>query len=185
MTVVLPSRQGEAGLTLVEMLVALVLFALVGIASFAMLDAIIKTRDRTEGRLDGIVQLDRAVAIISRDLGQSLPDRSLANGLLTFDLIDAGGIIRVTYRVQDGTLWRGLQTDPTTAALDQRVITGVAAADWRMLAADDTWADTWPPPDGVTRNDGGPRAVELRLTLTGESERFLRRLVELPRSPAT
>ena len=47
-----PPRAGsEAGFTLVEMLVALALFALVGLASFALLETVIRTRDRTEGRL--------------------------------------------------------------------------------------------------------------------------------------
>lgn len=177
-------RQQDAGLTLVEMLVALVLFALVGLASFGMLDAIIKTRDRTEGRLDAVVQLDRALAIFSRDLGQSLPDRSLADGLLAFSLYDTGTQISLTYRVQDGVLWRSMQTDLTAAALDQQVINGIEAADWRFLDPAGSWVDTWPPPDGTDPADGGPRAIEMRLTLAGDDGRTLRRVVELPRAAA-
>jgi len=57
-----PIRDQEAGVTLIEMLVALSLFALVGIASFTTLDTILRVRERTDGRLEHLAQLDRAFA---------------------------------------------------------------------------------------------------------------------------
>jgi general secretion pathway protein J len=65
-------RDSAAGLTLVEMLVARVLFAMVGIASFTTLDTIIRVRDRTEGRLEQLAQIDCALQLFSRDLTQSV-----------------------------------------------------------------------------------------------------------------
>lgn len=171
-------RQPDAGLTLVEMLVALVLFALVGLASFAMLDAIIKARDRTEGRLASIAQLDRAMTLFSRDLGQSLDDRTLQDGLLEFSLYQGGRVIQMSYGVQDDVLTRRVQTDAMADGLEQPLISGVATAQWRFLDAAGNWGDTWPPPTAEA-DDGGPRAVEMRLTLA--SSGMLRRVVELPR----
>ena len=179
-------RQSDAGLSLVEMLVALVLFALVGLASFAMLDAIIKARDRTEGRLASIVQLDRALTLFARDLGQSLDGRSLADGQLGLSLYEGGAIIRISYRLQDGALIRSLKTDAAVEPLDQVLIGGVGAAHWRFLDAAGQWAEAWPPPGVPNADDGGPRAVDMQLTLasSGILTGTLRRIVELPHEAA-
>jgi general secretion pathway protein J len=174
-------RDTDAGLTLVEMLVALVLFALVGLASFAMLDAIIRARDRTEGRLDSIAQLDRAVNLFSRDLGQSLYERRLDDGQLEFSLYEGGAVIQMSYGVRDGVLVRRLLTDMMADVLEQPLISGVDTAQWRFLDAAGDWVDIWPPDAGEI-DDGGPRAVEMRLTLP--SSGTLRRIVELPRQAA-
>ena len=178
-----PLRQSDAGLSLVEMLVALVLFALVGLASFAMLDAIIRARDRTEGRLADIAQLDRALTLFSRDLGQSLDGQTLADRELGFRSYESGAVIQMRYWLHDGALLRSLQTDGAAAPLDQVLIDGVAAVQWRFLDAAGQWADSWPPPAG---GQGGPRAVEMQLTLArpGALNGTLRRIVELPREAA-
>lgn len=180
------TRQSDAGLSLVEMLVALVLFALVGLASFAMLDAIIKARDRTEGRLASIAQLDRAILLFTRDLGQSVDSRHLADGELGFSLVEDGAVMQVSYRLQDGALLRSLTTDTGAEPLDQVLINGVQAAQWRFLDAAGQWADSWPPPGVQPADDGGPRAVDMELTLasSGILTGTLRRIVDLPRAAA-
>ena len=66
-------RDQEAGVTLIEMLVALSLFALVGIASFTTLDTILRVRERTDGRLEHLAQLDRALLVFGRDIVQADP----------------------------------------------------------------------------------------------------------------
>ena len=175
-------RQSDAGLTLVEMLVALVLFALVGLASYAMLDAIIRARDRTDGRLAHLAQLDRMMTLVSRDLGQSLDERSLDAGVLGFSLYADEASIQITYAVQDGVLLRHAQVGTLGAGVDQPLISDVMAANWRFLDAAGNWADNWPPTAAASPDDGGPRAVELQLTLA--DTRTLRRIVELPRQAA-
>ena len=45
-------RDTEAGLTLVEVLVALALFSLIGLAGFTMLDNILRVQSGTQGRLE-------------------------------------------------------------------------------------------------------------------------------------
>lgn len=182
-------RRADAGLTLVEMLVALVLFVLVGLASFTMLDAIIKARDRTEGRLAGIAQLDRALMIFSRDLGQSLAGRGLQDGVLEFSLIDGGTVIEVAYLLQDSTLIRRIQTDNLAVPLEQTLIGGIAAARFRFLHPAGNWTDLWPRQTHGQADLGGPVAVEMVLALAtgnnaGPGGDDVRRIVELPRDAA-
>lgn len=162
------SRAPEAGVTLVEMLVALALFALVGLASFTTLDAVIRTRDRTEGRLEAVAALDRALILWSRDLGGSVPQSpAIAEGVLSFE----SGAGEMSYAVADGALVR------RSVALEQRLVEGVAAVGWRAMDRDGAWHEAWPPETGAAPLTG----LEMRLTLTGEEPApSIRRLVELP-----
>jgi len=179
------ARDPQAGLTLVEMLVALVLFGLVGLASFAMLDTVIRVRDRTEGRLETVDAIDRALLLFSRDLGQSLgADRSLADGQLGFRAAIAGGSAAMRYHLADGVLLRSLDRDDGGAPLDQRVLQGVAAANWQVLDEARVWHDVWPPPQ--IGPDSTLIAVQMHLTLASPAADPLTvsRLVEIPQQAA-
>ena len=59
---------GDAGFTLVEMLVALALFAAIGLAGFTVLDTVVRVRGGTEGRLERLGEIDRALALLTLDL---------------------------------------------------------------------------------------------------------------------
>jgi general secretion pathway protein J len=168
------SRDPEAGITLVEMLVALALFALVGLASFALLDAVIRAGDRTEGRLEEVAALDRALLLFGRDLGQSDPgSQALSQGELSFALVAAGGPEEMSYALGDDALER------RAGEVAQRLAGGVAALDFRVLDHGGAWHDAWPP------DTEGPEplalvGVEMRLRLDGGGGATVRRLVEIP-----
>ena len=171
-----PPRAGsEAGFTLVEMLVALALFALVGLASFALLDTVIRTRDRTEGRLEAMAVLDRALILFGRDLAQSDPgSHRIAEGVLTLGLGMTGGPSDLSYALVDGTLTR--RANGQGAAVEQQLVAGIAGLAWRGLDREGVWHEIWPP---QTENSL-LAAVEMRLTLAEEASATVRRLVELP-----
>ena len=50
-------RDPTAGFSLVEVLVALAIFALIGVAGFSMLDQVLRTQRLTEGRLERLAEL--------------------------------------------------------------------------------------------------------------------------------
>lgn len=181
-------RPSQAGVTLVEMLVALVLFTLVGLAAFTMLDTVIRARDRTEGRLEAVAAIDRALTLVSRDMAQSLPDgRSLRDGVLTVVGEEAGMALRLAYQVQDGVLLRLIGPDDQTTPLAQPVLAGVTDLRWRILDADGQWQEVWPPTGSAATAPGGAAAIDMQLTLTGEDGApagNLRRIVELVREPS-
>ena len=168
-------RDHQAGLTLVEMLVALVLFGLVGLASFAMLDTVIRVRDRTEGRLETVAAIDRALLLFSQDLAQSLAvDRGLADGQLGFRSVVPGGSVALRYHLLDGVLWRSLDGADGVAVLDQQVLAGVTAADWQVLDRARVWHDDWP----AASAEGAVIAVRMDLMLA--DARTVSRVVEVP-----
>lgn len=172
-------RAREAGITLVEMLVALALFALVGLASFSMLDAVIRTRDRTEGRLDAVATLDRALTLVSRDLGQSdAGSQALEGDALNFSLEGAGGPAAMRYALEGGALER--RAGEGDEAVSQRLVEGVADLSWRLLDRAGAWHEAWPDQEAELER---LVAAELSLTLTdggGARGPGIRRLVELP-----
>lgn len=183
MTVNAACRDPQAGLTLVEMLVALALFALVGLASFAMLDTVIRVRDQTEGRLETVAAIDRALLLFSQDLAQSrTADRTLADGQLGFRAMMPQGSAAMRYHLQDGVLLRSLDREDTAVALDQRVLGGVLTAEWRVLDAANMWHDKWPQPEA---SENRLIAVQMVLTLEGSaaSDLTVRRLIEIPGEP--
>ena len=165
-----PRRDCEAGLTLVEMLVALALFALVGLASFALLDTVIRARDRTQGRLEEAAALDRVLLLWSRDLGQADPDSlRIADGVMSFGQTIAGGPPEMSYALVNGALER------RAGLVEQRLAEGITALSWRGLDRDGAWHDIWSPETEAAPLIG----LEMRLTLPGEPPATARRLVEL------
>ncbi len=174
-----PRAGSEAGFTLIEMLVALALFALVGLACFAVLDTVIRTRDRTETRLETVAEIDRALILFGRDLGQSLPGSAeLDDGALRVGR--AGGAL--VWGLVDGALTRTSLDADGAIGVAQPLVAGVAETGWRFLDATG-WQPDWPPEAGA----GDLRAVEIRVTLAGggalgPQPLTLRRLAEVPRT---
>lgn len=166
-------RDPTAGITLVEMLVALVLFALVGLASFTTLDAIIRVRDGTEGRLEQIARFDRALQLFSRDVTQSVTGGiALEDGMLTISRAGRGSLL---WALRDGALVREAQIGNAQAPIVQILLPDVADLAFRFVDAAAQWNDNWPPQDGETSLAG----VEMRLDL-GPVGGTLLRLAEAP-----
>ncbi len=57
----------EQGFTLIEMLVALALLALISLAGFALIQTVLNAQQRTDGRLERLAGLERAVYLIDAD----------------------------------------------------------------------------------------------------------------------
>lgn len=167
-----PQRDGEAGLTLIEVLVALALFSLIGLAGFSMLDNILRVQSGTEGRLERLAEIDRAMTVFTRDLQQSDPATiQQSPDSLSMTRTGTGPLI---YDIRDGALQRRLPRSEFAQALIP------AGSDLRLRALDSTgtWHESWPLEQ--TQALGGQprlRAIEMRLALP---EGALRRLVDVP-----
>ena len=183
-----PRRQPDAGFTLIEVLVALALFALISGAGFTMLDQVLRTQTMTEGRLNRLAGLQRAMYLLSADFlqarGRSFAVEPAESGVavsLRRNASDlAEGAVRLTYVLQGDILLRVVRRPSGPPIAEQPLIAGVTAADWRFYDPQAGWVTEWPPtgqlPGAAPPN---PRAVELRLTLADGSG--LRRVALLPR----
>lgn len=175
-------HQDEAGFTLIEMIIALSLFALVSMAGVALVDAVVRVEERTAGRLDRLAQIQRAMFLLSRDLEQaSRGSLGAVDGGVRFTRNSASvyePAIPVVYAVRDGGLYR--LVDSQSAGHSQLVLAGVSSARWTFLSAGKGWSDEIQP--SGTRS-GQPMAVAVDMLIDqGESgaSRSLRRIVELP-----
>jgi general secretion pathway protein J len=169
---------GEAGFTLIELMISLALFALIAVAGLALVDGILGVQGRTEGRLDRLADLQRAMFVVSSDFDQ------VARGDISGDAAGVqftrsaagfgGPAVPVRYAMAGGTIVRA-------APGPQLLLGGVSGARWRYF--DEGWVDRWPPSEQA--RDRWPRAVALEMVVAdgGGAPRPLRRVVVLPMRP--
>lgn len=78
-----PARHSQSGVTLIEMLVALSISAMIGVAGFSMLDSITRAEDSVSGRLDHLQDQNRAFVLFDMDTAQARSGVMDASGALT------------------------------------------------------------------------------------------------------
>ena len=183
-------RAGTAGFTLVEVLVALAIFALIGVAGFSMLDQVLRTQRQTEGRLERLAEMQRAMHLITLDFsqarGKSLKVDQSTNGPvigLHRNAADAkGGSVMLLYALQDGNLMRDVSAVSGPVLAHQPLLKHVTGVDWQFYAPPAGWTPEWPPAGYVAlpgQSVPNPQAVAITITLAAGGNQ-LRRVVLLP-----
>lgn len=154
-------RASDSGLTLIEVMVALAIFAVIGMTGVAILDTVVRVNSATENRLDRLAEVDRALLVVGRDLLQLAPGPvTLSETQLTFLRGDTGTAEPVRYALADNRLTRRVGTE--TPAVDQHLLNGVEALGWRLLTPGRDWRSVWPA-DGTS---AGPAPVAAEMTLS-------------------
>lgn len=191
-----PSKAG--GFTLVELLVAVAVFAILAGAAYAALDRMSAAYAAHRDRAEDFQALQMAVARLDMDLRQ-LTDRpvrtddgllpALAGGRFSFEGTRAGwsnpanlprsSLQRIYWRVEDEQLvrraWPVTDRVANTPALGGPLLDGVRQFDWRYLDGAGAWQEQWPV--AGEQPNALPRAVEYRLELADGRE--IRRLIPL------
>ena len=155
------SFASDRGLTLVEMLVALAILSVIGVAGMTMLDNTLRVQRGTEDRLARLTEIDRAFAVLRRDFATATPGYiELQDGHVTFIRAAVPGALTVELGLYEGGLGRWV-SPPAAPRPErpQRLLEDVDAARWRILDGARAWRSDWP--EGASR----PRAVELSLDL--------------------
>ena len=195
--------QGEAGFTLVELLVALAIFAVLAAFAYRSLNIMLESRAALE--LESRKWRDVALFVgrLERDLGAVLPrpatgasGTALAPVSSHIDtptareglaLTRAGSPLqenalaapqRIAYRLREGRVerlaWAGTEASPREEPRSVPVLGPVNALAFRFLDARGEWRPTWGLPGS---SDATPAAVEVAVTLA-HGERVVR-LVDL------
>lgn len=178
------NRRRAAGLTLIELLVALTIFAILALVSYRALASLLDARDRLAGENRRWRQIGQFVQLVENDLLQAVPrpvrdaggglapamqaSASAGNGLLAFTRIGGGtGIVRRAYLLGGQSVslmeWPAPDAVPGTTPLSDVVLDGATGLRWTFLDATGAWRPDWPP--AGTPPSELPRAVRLELTL--------------------
>ena len=176
----------EHGFTLVELMIAFLIFGMLAAAGVALLGFSVRAQGAQGAKLDDLAGLERTVSVLSADCGEAVarPTRD-ANGTLlpaftgeagsgatpmlrlvrggwsNLDAAPRPGLQKVEYRVAGGALERVAypQLDGAAPLTPAVLLTHVRAARLRYRFAG-AWSDRW---DGA---GGGalPQALEVTLT---------------------
>jgi len=145
-------RSGQDGFSLVEVIVALALFALIGVAGYSMLSGILQTQERTGGRLERLAEIQRALFVITSDLDQADSQPQGGSSSLALRKQSATGrSVLVRYDLQPGGIVRTVSGD--TGESSQRILSGVGSLSFGYFRKGSGWSDE---ALGITEPDPGP-----------------------------
>lgn len=187
---------GQRGFTLLEIIVAIGIFAILWSLTFGGWQAVQRAKADTERQATRLTALQSTMTFLTRDLTQTIARevrdeyaglkpavQGGAGALYPIELTRAGwrnpagqarsSLQRVAYSVVDETLvrhaWRVLDRAQDSAPLELKLLTGVRELKIRFLnGSDHQWIEAWPPPAQSTSE--APKTFPLAVELTIELE---------------
>ncbi len=191
---------GEQGFTLIELMVALMIFAMLAAAGVLLLGNSVSAQAQIKARLDDMAAIQRASGALAADLGQAVPritrteagtlapafwGQSEDDGLPVMQFVRGGwdnlgdlprpSLQKVEYWVRQGRLERRgyAQLDGAAGEQPAALLEQVETVTLRYRDGEGNWREQWTP----TQPDLLPRAVEMVVSRTGEPPVTLRFLV--------
>lgn len=200
--------KNRRGFTLLELLIALAVFAIVATAAYSGLASVLNTRAAVEREATRLSELQLAWFLLERDLEQAAPRPIRDEFGQTRPALESGGLSdalliftragwdnplhrprstlqRLGYRLHDRQLWRfywnALDRGNATPPRETVLLDAVQEVRLRFLDSSGDWRDDWPP---TTVDDSAavllPRAVAVTVLLDDWGE--ITRLFRLPAS---
>jgi len=198
----------RSGFTLVELLVALAIFAIVAGFAYRGLDSMLQTRVALEKESRKWRDIALLVGRLERDVAAVLPSRTATgpegtplmpvSSLVQSTSSDTGLAVsrsgsplqentlaspqRVAYRLRDGAVerltWSGIDAAPRDEAVATALLKNVTALTFRFLGPDGEWLTSWGLPGSGQAT--APNAVEVTVQLSS-GEKIVR-LLDIPRT---
>lgn len=183
----MPVTTRQQGFTLLELVIAMAIFAVLGLASWRLFDGVVRAERSGANHEQYMRTLLRAVAVIERNVLQvTVHPLVLEQGVLQLQRgnwrnpLDQprSELQNVTYRLDQGTLWRESLGVEHPVAQRQKLLDDVLELRWRLYDGKLGWRSDWPAAAGQPVDR--PQALEL----TFSTARFeqIRRVLLLPGS---
>jgi general secretion pathway protein J len=187
------------GFTLLELLVAVAIFAVLAVISYSGLNSVLKTREHTSRAAEALHELQMSMTIIQRDLSQ-IADHPIRDqfgdrqpGLLAGEELSAderlieftrhgwrnpaenlrSTLQRVAYALEEETLYRAywprLYRGPEAEPLRAKMLDDVERVLFEFQDERAEWHEQWPPLN-IQRYPGLPLVVRLNIEFTDETK---------------
>ncbi len=181
----------QRGFTLMEMLVALGIFAVIGVLSSQLLRQTIDVSEVLMDRGDRLVEVQRAMNVMSRDF-QQIVTRTVRDefgdtsghvvldqfGVLKFTRMGWSNLLnrprstlqRVEYLLTDGVLtrryWPVLDRTESTEPIDQELLTEIEELEFELIDVNNLEHISWPPLlDNIDGSEPVPVAIQLTMNV--------------------
>ena len=172
----------QSGFTLLEVLIAIGITAMIGLGSWQILNSAIRTNEHTQVKLEELKALQKTMLIISRDLQQVVsrsirdeygdyqPALQTKGSLYKFELSRAGwrnplgdprsNIQRVAYELNQDELvrhyWNVLDRSQDSESVHRTLLKGVEEFSIRFMKDDFAWTNEWPTSDTSSEESSDP-----------------------------
>ncbi|WP_413793711.1 MULTISPECIES: type II secretion system protein GspJ [unclassified Pseudomonas] len=172
----------QSGFTLLELVIAIAIFALLGLASWRLFDGVVRTQQGAGQHERDIRALQRAVAVIERDVWQAVVDSVvLAPGHLQLQRshwrnpLDQPRSERqaVSYRLKGSALWRESVGEGAPLVQRQKLLDDVRSLDWRVFDSQRGWHH---------QTASGTTPLALELIVSAGRFQQIRRVLLLPQA---
>ncbi len=187
-----PAFTRQKAFTLLELLVAIAVFAVMSSFAYVGLQSVLTTQVQVEQYAKRLAQVQLALFRLQQDIEQAgvrpvrdeyerLEPAFIANPLTDDALIltrygwdnplnqTRSQLQRMAYQFREGRLirrhWLTLDRSGISEPLEAVLLDNLTEVAWRYLDDSDEWHSRWPAEDSSTAKDRLPRAVEVTLTL--------------------
>ncbi len=196
-------KQSSRGFTLIEMVVATAIFAIVSIVAYDGLNRVLKNQEHIQDSAERLKNLQLTFRYFERDISQVI-DRSILNqygdsqhafvgnedkavsfthsGWRNPANLARSRLQRVTYEVSENTLsrfsWAQLDGAIAEEFFKTDLLKDVESLTMRYLDQNNQWHTTWPPLNSSQQQIGVPKALEV--TIKAEPWDEIKRLFAAP-----
>jgi len=197
----------QRAFTLLELLVAMAVFAILAAFAYGTLNQTLLSAEILGERMDHLQAVQKTIRMLTDDLLQLAPrpvrdelgenlrpalDTGFQSGFVLEltrggwsnpAVLPRGTLQRVAYRIEDGTLiryqWYALDHTLNDAPIGVELLDDVEGIEFRFVVGDNEYSNQWPPLNlpGAIGARQRPRAVEVTLRLVDTGE--IRRLIEV------